>query len=318
MFSFFKKKAGKSGYQIPEGSKNISLDEIDTSYWKLDNKEWMTKRKAKWPQIEAMLGCHKAKSKAISIIKAYYLSGKMPNWSALKAWDGYGRHVDIFVFLWLHPSWDERLLKELRDLYIYSDLIVRDDLARGFWFLYSTQNLGIATVSSEGKVDFPNLEGRGELLFRVMMGEPIQMTYEIIGASDLPKGRSYQKEYQLPGLDLGSMFMAGVWLSHSKMLPIHHDFLYQYDQPLEWWYQCCRHNDEYFTKPKKMKEIPSLEKMLYRFHHFNTQKEGDTCRTRFVHKIRKILDEREFISEFKQMWEDVKSGKIVVDNPWER
>jgi len=64
--------------------------------------------------------------------------------------------------------------------------------------------------------------------------------------------------------------------------------------------------------------LKEYQKALYCFYHFDTEKEGDTSQTHFVNKIRKILDEREFIPEFKKMWLDVKADKIEVKNPWKR
>ncbi len=320
MFSFFKKKIkepSKPGYTVPGGSKNRSLEEIDTTYWETKNKGWMDERRANWEKIVPMLRHQKDTAKAMNIVKTYYLRGKMPNWKALEAWRSYGGHLDLLCFLWLHPSWDETLLKELRDLYIYSDLIIKKDLSAGFERFLRSQIIGTTSpYNSMDEVDFPYLEGHGELLFRVLLGEPIQTTYDVMDAS---KGLLYGKSYQLHKREISDVCIMGGWLCNTVMLPIHNDFLYQYDQPLEWWYKNCTRNEEYFAKQAQEEAVRYNFKMaLYQIHNFNTQKEGDTCRTRFVHKIRKILDEREFISEFKQMWEDTKAGKIEVKDPWKR
>ena len=52
------------------------LEQIDKSYWKLKDKQWVAERQANWPKFEAMLQDYKTR-KGLSIIKAYYLRGKM-------------------------------------------------------------------------------------------------------------------------------------------------------------------------------------------------------------------------------------------------
>jgi hypothetical protein len=312
MFSFFKKKPEAPKYSPPEGSRNKSLAEIDTSYWRTEDALWMAERKESWTRIEIMLRDHKSNSKAMNIIKAYYLKGKMPNWAALEKWpDDYG-HVDLLVFLWLHPSWDETLLRELRDLFVYSDLILPRDIGNGIGFF--TWSLPIMTTATRAKdrVDYPVLDGHTELLFRVMMGEPVQMSFEVTN----PKSPAYVREYHVRVPELDRISMMGRWLVHNEMLPVHREFLYQYDQPLEWWYQCVKDVDYFNVRKANRKNIPSINEALYRIYHFDTAKEGETGRTRFVQKIRRMLDERDFIPEFKQMWQDVKHGKTVVQDAW--
>lgn len=295
---------------------NDTLKKIDTSYWKLDDPVWVAEREQCWPTIEFMLQIYKPKKKNLSPIKDYYLRGKMPNWKGLKDWENDERHLDLFMFLWLHPSWDEVVLGELRDLYITSDLIIAQDVRKGFGgFLHSQINIAAAPYRHMKQVRFPYIQGKGELLFKVMMGDPGVAEYEVQGHPTLCK----KEVYQLPRERLVSIGTMGAWLCIERMLPIHHDFLFQYDQPLEWWYDSVKDSD-FFSSGNEfnMQLVPSLEKALWRIHHFDTEKEGDTCRTHFAYKIRKILDEREFVSEFKQMWLDVKAGKIQVQHPWKR
>jgi hypothetical protein len=103
------------------------------------------------------------------------------------------------------------------------------------------------------------------------------------------------------------------------MHAINNDMLFQYDVPLEWWYQSCTEKEDYFHKGMQGDgEWPFVEKALWRIHNFNTEKEGDTPRTRFVHKMRKILDERHFIKDVEDMWRRVKADKVTVEDPWVR
>src|SRR5688572_11362615 len=100
----------------------MSLEKIDTSYWKTKDAEWVAQREAQWPAIERMVGAERRKSE-INVIKDYFMRGKMPNWKKYKEWNGDCRHVDLKVFLWLHPSDDHEVLKSLYKTYMESALI---------------------------------------------------------------------------------------------------------------------------------------------------------------------------------------------------
>lgn len=296
----------------------MALDKIDTSYWLLDNKEWVANREAEWPKIEFMLKNYKPLKKNMNPIKDYFLKGKMPNWNAYKDWDDSSRHLDLFVFLWLHPSSGYDVLTNLCSEYLASDLIVYEDVKSGFNAFLDSQIIMACShyqpYETIDDVSWPFLSGKGELLFSVMMGEDYDAEFELPGNSSCKK----EITFSLPKDTLSTICNMGHWLDIERMLPINNDMLLQYDQPLEWWYESVKDVDYFNLKKRYRRQIPSFERALYQIFHFDTEKEGDTCRTRFVYKIRKILDEREFIPEFKQMWEDVKAGKIEVKDPWTR
>jgi hypothetical protein len=293
----------------------MSLKKIDTSYWKTDDPEWVSKREAYWPAIERMLFSVKSKKKkALNPIRDYYLRGKMPNWKTLKEWEDSSRHLDIFLFLWLHPSWDEQVLTELRDAYISSDLVIYEDVSYGFGiFLDSQIQAPTWHYWSMSKIHNPYLDGHGELLFRVLMGDREITEYEIQGHPTYGE----KKVFEIPHGSLSTIDTMGVWLCLQRLLPVNEQFLLQYDEPLEWWYESVKDVDYFNLNDFNRKQKPHFPRSLYRIYHFDIEKEGDTCRTRFVNKIRNMLDEREFFPEFKQMWLDVKAGKIEVQDPWE-
>jgi len=304
----------------------MTLQKIDTSYWKKSDPKWVKAREAYWPKVEFMLLAYKTKKKGLNPIKDYYLRGKMPNWKSFKDWGDIDRHLDIFLFLWLHPSWDEAVLTELRNLYINSDLIVYRDVAKGISNFLDSQAVIASNphYRSMKRVGFPYIEGHGELLFKVLFGDPTateidlecQAHYKIRKPYSSP-GRPKYKPYFLPVLGYSMLCLMGRWLCTKKMLPIHEDFLFQYDQPLEWWYKGLATQKDFFKDDYNQRSIWSYQEALYCIHHFNTDEEGDTCRTQFVEKIRKILDEREVAPEIEEIWAGVKSGKIVVENAWE-
>jgi hypothetical protein len=288
---------------------------INTSNWKTKDKGWVLERKAQWETIEPMLVGPKS-GKGKTAIKQYFLKGKMPDWDKFRDWNNSERHLDLFMFVWLHPSWNENLLSQLRDAYISSDEIVLGDVSQGFGILLSWGTVRACQDYTDRSDEWPHClhtHGHNELLFKILMSNLEKHCYEL---EFLDRGLGREKrKLELPKSDLGAIFSMAKWLSIRKMLPINNDMLFQYDLPLEWWYQSVK-NIENSNAFRFSSKKPYFEKALYRIHHFDTDKEGDTCRTRFVQKMRKMLDEREFMPEFKQVWSDVKTGKVELEDPW--
>jgi hypothetical protein len=292
--------------------------DIDTSYWKTKDREWMAARKQAWQRIEPMLvSCKSGKGK--TAVKQYFLKGKLPDWELFSEWENSDRHVDLFMFLWLHPSWEEEVLIPLRDAYMTSDQIVLRDLEAGFWTMLRWGTLmACQDYSDETEEEMQNglvTDGHNELLFRIMMGDLSQPDYEIARE---PRWGGAKPVFHLPPADIQDFFLMGRWLCIEKMLPINNDMLFQYDLPLEWWYQGCSRDEDYFMKngdPVVLREM--ILRSLWRIYNFNTDKEGPGPRTNFVNKMRKILDERSFIKEIEEMWRRVKAGKVQLDRPWD-
>lgn len=300
----------------------INLNKIDTSHWLESDLVWLEARQAAWPHIEERLFKALFKSKrAVTILKQYYLNGKMPAWLKLKDWGSHERHLDIFCFLWLHPSWDRSVLSKLRDAYLSSDLTIEEDIRIGFGEFLRNGIAHACEPARENSIPhFIDLGGNNELLFEVLFDDLSITQHEIQGytTGDLVVQYGLPKRYfEMPRAELSRIATMASWLCLEVLSEHNKDMLFQYDLPLEWWYQGCETDEGYFQKPRYKGTRPGLEKALYRIHKFDTNREGDTCRTRFVHKIRKLLNEREFMSEFKQMWEDVKNDKIVIKNAWE-
>jgi hypothetical protein len=286
-----------------------TLENIDTSFWKLKDKHWVTERQANWPKIETMLEDYKPR-KGISIIKAYYLKGKMPNWQALVEWMNDDRHVDLMVFLWLHPSWDEQVLTELREAYVKSRLVTPSDISKGLGLFLYTQGVSSATPLRRNAAREPYLEGHGEMLFRILFGDLTQK--KIILDAQGPAG--YARTVNIPQLDLSKVITMAHWLALGELRqPLHREFLYQYDQPFEWWYESVKNSDYFKKNPSNERMRSIIEQALCQINRFDTEKEGDTCRSQFAHRLRKMFDERPFFEEFKTMWQLVKAGEIEVD-----
>jgi hypothetical protein len=292
-----------------------SLDSIDTSFWKLDEKQWVAARQASWPKIESMLANYKPR-KGLSIIKAYYLKGKMPNWQALVEWMNEERHVDLMVFLWLHPSWDEHVLTELREAYVHSRLITPSDISAGFGlFLYSQATTAATPINEEDAPRHPFLEGHGEMLFRILFGDLSQKTINLDEQGPI----GYSRVVDLPRPDIAEVIAMAKWLVLEKLKwPLQREFLYQYDQPLEWWYESVKDYDFFRADSSNELRRTVIEQALHRIHAFDTEKEGDSCRSNFANRIRTMFDERPFFDGFKVIWQRVKSGEIKINERYFR
>ncbi|TVV39397.1 hypothetical protein [Thalassolituus sp. C2-1] len=286
-------------------AERIEFPVVDTTYWKTKDKQWMAGRHEQWAVIENyFVGPATKSKKAKGILKRYFLHGSMPDFKALKSWKSNERHLDLFCFLWLHPSWDSDVLVPLRDAYIHSPLVLEEDVSVGMELLFQYGAL-IASAEyfeNEDVSDVIQTDGNNRLLFDLMIG-------------NLSEQKGIEKKVNYP---MHHIIEMSKWLCNKKLHIINNDCLYQYGSYLDFWYQSCPKNENYFDDAFYKGALPYIEKALYRIYYFDTEKEGDTCRTRFVVKIRKILDEREFIQDFKQLWLDVKAGKIQVENPWKR
>jgi len=293
----------------------MNLEKIDTSYWLVKDQAWMTERKGQWETIEPRLknGMNKAQ-RAISIIKRYFLKGAVPDFEALSDWKSDFRHLDLLCFIWLHPSKDKRVLKALRDAYIHSPLVDESDVWLGIGGFLRGGEIDASIEFKKGKKDtsgWRKYTGENEMLFDILIGDLSVPVYPENG------GACWSIDKFRAPFDI--LFPMGQMLCNQSLNYINEDCLFQYDNYLEYWYLSCPQDEDYFSLNKlNQHQYPYFEQALYRIHHFDTEKEGDTCRSRFVHKMRKMLDEREFISEFKQMWLDVKLDKVEVKNPWKR
>ncbi len=289
----------------------VKFPEIDTSYWQVSDKSWLEERKESWLSVEPMFQGSAYKSKkALTIIKRYYLKGIMPDFEKLKDWQSDERHLDLFCFLWLHPSWDKAVLTELRDAYVSYEFTQKEDVELGVnvFFAYAAIRAGGKYKKQDDDTDVLQTHGFNELLFNVIMGDVDNSTIPEAGRADWSCAK------RRPELD--DIHEMSRWLGHDFVSQVAQDCLYQYANYLEYWYQCCETSEDYFSKNYNDRMLPHIKNGLYRIHNFDVEKEGDTCRSRFVLKMRKMLDEREFISAIKDMWQQAKAGTIETNNPW--
>lgn len=295
------------------GAEAIGPDDLyfglDTQYWKTHDKAWMADRKARWTDIERQLEDAKP-SKGIAAIKQYYLKGKMPNWKAMAEHRAGGQHLDLFMLLWLHPSWDPEVLRAVREQFLNSKAIQLDDISRGIRFCVDD---GIRARRSEQSWPHPlETEGHSLLLFDLLIWELRDRTIPV--ANVLRPGAS-PETYRVPPLEMSMVFEASRMLCTETPQAIQAGQLLHHDRPLQWWSE-SRASDS----PTCMQDTirrDQMRKALWRIHHFDCERDGDTPRSRFVHKMRHILDEGRFVPELRELWLSIKSGRTTVIKGWE-
>lgn len=284
---------------------------IDKSYWPLDNKEWVAERNKNWERIEKYYyGGREKSKKGMNILKRYYLKGEIPDFEPLMGWDDESsRHLDLYAFLWMHPSKDEELLIQLRDQYVNSPLVSEYDIKIGCRFAmdvgcmlptYDTRNLNQDTLFDSG--------GLNLLMFTVIFGD-LSIDY-------FPEKRECRRKVEKFYNGYQYIFDYGNWLCVKNQNPLSEDCLYQYDEFLEYWEKTCSLDGRYFEGIFATKVKPQFIKALHRINRFDVAGEGDTARGRFVHKIRKLLDEHEFHPTLKELWAEVKSDANDVKGLW--
>jgi hypothetical protein len=292
----------KNEYEFPQ---------IDASYWRIDDKTWVAERKANWEKIEKYYSGGLTKSKkGINIVKRYYLKGEMPDFKALRDWDDVERHLDLYSFIWLHPSKNKNVLSPLRDSYVNSPLIMEQDVQFGLGVLFLSGSLWPAMdYTGEDVAGIFYTDGFNKDIFEIIMGD-YECPY-FPEKNDLkwkiPKFHKYGYYH---------IINMAKWTCAKTLSILSNDCLYQYDIYLNFWTRGCEADNSYFSTDVYQLDKPYLIKALHRINRFDVDKEGDTARGRFVHKIRKLLDEHQFHPTLKKLWAAVKQDTSDVKGLW--
>ena len=294
----------------------MELNSIDTSYWKLKDKAWVAERKAAWPEIEKMLVDRKPLKKNITPVKEYFLRGKMPKWDTYRTWNNFEGHLDLFCFLWLHPSWDKTILADLRDVYLQSNLKTKRDLEQAYSFFDDTAFISSTSIADDHLMSDPNwtdipITGHPELLFDLMYGA--SGVYEFDRPTPSPGSKD---TFEIPKLDWVVILFAGRWLNLPVLVKRHSEFVLQYELPL-------KHLLERLKEPATLKAIdPStieshnkFLRTLYRIQNIHQVKRSEQ-QIACANKLYQFFDTEEYLPEIKAMWNGVKSGEIEVPEPW--
>lgn len=308
------------------------LDDFDISHWQPKDPAWMAAREALWLEVMELLYLLNKSKKAVGIIKRYFFKGTLPDWGRLKDWEHSERHLDLMLFLYLHPSRDPAVLAPLRDAYLQSAYVVPNDIwlgminlrsfgmsrsCSGGWSNCSRDEVEMALPHLQGLLplldgDMTSLEahtqGNNERLFRLLFSDPQQ---QIIALAD---GR----EVQVPQHSLLDVWVWSKWLT--LKLPLGQcaaDMLYQYDYPLEFWCAQCGYDLLRFAKDvSRPVHVEMLLLAFYRFQHFLAQHDEADPRAPFVRKLVQMIESRDFVPPIQLLWEEVKSGGVVVENIW--
>jgi len=321
--TFADKKFSAMIERTKEATEKANIYAIDTSYWKTKDKKWVAQRKEDWLQVERqILAMHKS-AKAMAIVKRYYLRGTMPDWDKLNHWGNHERHLDLLLFLWLHPSWDNKVLEPLRDVYIaaaeHLAVVHVDDVQRG---IAQNISIGITTACGSGECSLQLKNGKHEDVLMHTNGHNEQL-YDLCigmgGKDDFPHlaGKTVWARAR-DRSSLYSLHEIGCWLRRpmGSLNQSNLDMLYQYDQPLAVWYYCVNLNENFIAQNDRYK--PLIQKAIHRIYNFDTKKEGDSPRTRCVIKFKKMFDEGEFNDkDFSTMLKQVKFGEGKIENLWE-
>lgn len=329
---------------------HIDLNDIDTQYWRRKDPAWMAAREAQWLRLEKVLQDDKS-TKALNIIKRYFLRGTVPKWDKLLDWDDPDRHLDLFLFLCLHPSDDPDVLWPLRQAYLHSDRVRYDDVSNGISRFKRLSTCDYSPGCTDGEQPpLPCCDGRNELFFDLLLGDGTETEIEIQGYSSF-YGR--KDLYIFPRGEVSALFSMGRWLSFDKPEQLNTDFLYQYERPFAWWLKGSL-EDKSFQRdvlpklhPRPFIQEPGRELKPWELkkaqRQFNKQQETERVRTasswywalwniqqfdearavtagqcRLAASLRKLFDEGEFYAELQLIWRQLKSGavRVIEDGGW--
>jgi len=257
----------------------------------------------------------------VNVIKAYFLRGKMPKWEKYKSWDKTFRHLDLRMFLWLHPSDDPEVLIPLYKTYMESDVIHVRDVTAGYGSLLDNELLS-ATLPYKSLKDypFPFMGNKNIILFRIFfadIGYAKECMIRLFGGQE---GFDENAAHIFECYGYLDFLNIWTWLLQDAKSPLMLNCLYQYDEVLDWCLTTFneKNEQEFITSLEHKVNQIIFQKALYCIYHFDAEKNEESCRSRALVKVRQLLDDNDFVPEFKQMWEGIKSGEIEVKNPWKR
>jgi hypothetical protein len=290
---------------------------VDKDHWHPNDTQWLAERKVAWPDVEDRLLVLGKKRKEINVVKRYYLYGEMPDWLKLQDDNADENHVDLYTFLWLHPSWDMNVLEPLRDAYVNYE----PARAMRFWPVFQPIALGVNTacaagshrLSLDGKSIVMHAEGHFNELFDLCIGRGCRKEFLHFLLKERPWDQVYNQ------ITFGHLISLAEWLMIGRELnACNRDMLFQYEQPIEAWYYAVNALPNYFLDKKvESAKKSAIATALWRIFHFDLEQEGDTIRSRCLVKWRKLLKERSFESpEFNEVLDIVLNDELRIYNPW--
>jgi hypothetical protein len=326
------------------------LENFDTSHWKTADKSWMKEREKQWPEIEQMLYTLNMTKKGRGIVRRYFLKGSLPHWKKLHDWDRDStvRHLNLLLFLYLHPSQDDTVLRPLRDQFMDHPQALPMDRLGGLTMLFSIGQ-GDATSGGTRRVSTSGLEkelplavsqlpdapapyadckivdihtnGHNERLFNLMLPDLSQSTVQLPVTRDTyvctaPRYFPWDHE-ELPlrsfRFELHDLWAMGQWLAFpATSSKGYNDMIFQYERPLDLWY-----HDVATQAAPEGNWLKYMLIALYRIFQVDLGNEpAESPRARFARRIRAMLTDREFSESFRALVTLAKNNGIAVRDPW--
>ena len=285
-----------------------SLDKFKNDAWHLDDRLWMESRKRKWADLEPVLRAYaKPTKRGLTPVKNYFLTGRLPDWNKYRDWDNYDRHLDLFCFLWLHPSKDRSDIKKLFDMYMNSEGPLNEDIAVGYQLFLNFFDECAHNPSNKTPHYLYVEDDDVQMLFDVMFLGQRKRLGKTVGNDD-------KVEYEYRSSSWGKMRCTLTWMSLSKYHFQEFRRLYwmRYDVVLEWWYQSFKNikvEDVRYTGKLDVVAKRTLENFFRGFICLNTKAMVSDLQIELYNKLFQIFDERELPEEVKQIWVETKRTK---------
>ncbi|MFL0806634.1 MAG: hypothetical protein K6L60_05035 [Oceanobacter sp.] len=299
------------------------LENFDNSSWKLDDKQWVAKRRAEWPEYEKVLAWKYSK-RSIAVCKRYYMKGVLPDkngWYDVNL----SKSLTIFHILWLHPSRDYHTLLMARNAYLNSALVREDWITFGYGrLIFILLKICLQRDDIPGRVYEPDLRENGELLFQVMMDGLDNEKYPLgrEGRSVVHLGEEYVSNchhlgFFKPKPKFNYFSEIADWLICSDN-NINSGYIFQYDTGLNWLHEgLCEAADSYkeeFMEDRirgQYRYERFIESLLTIYHFDNAD---NSPKSYLARRLKNSLDNEVWLPEVKEIWRKIKFGEICQDN----
>lgn len=279
---------------------------IDKDYWRREDEDWLAIREAQWPAARQLLGFYKPDT-AMPVIEDFYPRGKLPSWRTLtRRWREYDeteRHLDLFTLLWLHPSNEIEVLRELRDAY-WTDGFGRTgyDVKAGFHIL---THLGIELAAINGEAvietkDDPPVERPVSLQFDADTEVLATVMFEKLRGTDFQFGDS---AYRLLTPGMNSIVRQTDWLAHDTLTAYGSKMMLQHPEALRFCQIVVRADQKALSRQiKRRKRLVLFLRLCAGFQSDNPE---DAPRVEFVEAVKRGFDEGSWPDELTALWSEV-------------
>ena len=287
-----------------------AFPDIDRSAWLLSDPAWVKARQAQWPLIEPVLSQHFGKKPAfLKIVQRFFLSGEMPDWS--KHVPDRQSHLDLYTFLWLHPSHDAAVLAELREQYVASPLTSATDIAQGHDHLAKLHRfspVGTKEEIAQRQAVLPLLKA-GELMFSTLHGEQALQEER----RDRPGTWFGFVRWEKWRADLCDLYHFVQWLTAPRTASSPVPFLLE---PSVWrWWQRDLSEETHRTRLALSLSWTQVLEPLMTLAAFDAAAGSDAVRAEAATRVRNWLDTQPHDPDLSAAWMLIKRGEFVYVKP---